>query len=147
MNLYTISLTILMFIAGIGIPMMAAMNAGLGTRLDSPIAAVVILLFVALIASSIILIFSDTPDLKTSLSAPKTYYAGGLLFLLYIFSITIAAPKIGLGNAVLFVLAGQIVSATIIDHYALFSATEIKITPSRVFGLALMIVGVLLARK
>ena len=42
---------ILMLIAGIGIPIMAALNAGLGEKLQSPALAATILFFVGMIAS------------------------------------------------------------------------------------------------
>ena len=40
----------------------------------------------------------------------------------YILSITTIAPKFGIGNAVFFVLIGQLASAAVIDHFAFFAA-------------------------
>ncbi|MEQ8956180.1 MAG: DMT family transporter, partial [Gammaproteobacteria bacterium] len=53
----------LMLMAGVGIPIMAALNAGLGTRLQSPAYAAVILLFVGLTAAlAYMLIFQGLPQ-------------------------------------------------------------------------------------
>ena len=54
---------------------------------------------------------------------------------------------IGLGNAIFFVLLGQIVAAAIIDHFGLLGAIQSAITPKRALGLVVMAVGLYLARK
>ena len=62
----------------------------------------------------------------------------------YILSITWVAPKFGVGNAVSFVLLGQIISMVVIDHFGLFGALQHSVSSQRFAGLALMIVGVFL---
>lgn len=143
-----IMLSALMLAAGIGIPIMAAWNAGLGARLANPMAAVVILCLVAL-ALSVILLFSlgmPRPQLETR-TIPLIYFGAGVLFVLYIASITYAAPRIGLANAVFFVLLGQLLSAALIDHFGLWEAVRSPITDKRIIGLILMGIGLFLARK
>ncbi|WP_262694391.1 DMT family transporter [Kordiimonas aquimaris] len=143
----TITFTVLMFVAGIGIPVMAAMNAGLGVRIASPVGAVFILSGIAVIVSGTAMLFVGVPEWAAVFSAPPKYYFGGLFFLFYILSVTVAAPRIGLGNAVFYVLLGQLVAAAVIDHYGILSAAVSEITPRRVLGLVVMAVGVFLARK
>ncbi len=144
----SLSLYVLMFVAGLGIPVMAAMNANLGVRLASPVMAVFILATLAAILSGATIIFgAQQPVISAFGTVPKPYYAGGLLFLFYILSITYAAPRIGLGNAVFFVLLGQLFAAAIIDQLALFGAVQVKLTSMRVLGILLMIFGVYLARR
>jgi hypothetical protein len=58
--------------------------------------------------------------LKTVNQAPKHLFFAGVLIAFYVLSITFIAPKFGIGNAVFFVLLGQLVSAAAIDHFALF---------------------------
>ncbi len=62
-------------------------------------------------------------------------------------SITWVAPHFGLGNAVFFVLLGQIGAAALIDHFGLFGTRQTPVTGLRAAGIALMAVGVLLARR
>jgi len=51
-----------MLFAGIGIPIMAALNAGLGTRLESPALAAAVLFLVAMVASlSYLLLVEGVP--------------------------------------------------------------------------------------
>jgi bacterial/archaeal transporter family-2 protein len=50
-------------------------------------------------------------------------------------------------NAIFLVLLGQVVSATAIDHFAVFGVARYPLTSSRAFGLTLMVIGIFLARK
>lgn len=138
---------VLMLIAGIGIPVMAALNAGLGVRLQSPSAAVFILCVVALVLAAIGLAITATPSQAAIKATPIQYYLAGTLFIFYIATITIAAPRIGVGNAVFFVLLGQLISAALLDHYGLWGMPVAQITPKRILGILLMTVGIYLARK
>jgi bacterial/archaeal transporter family-2 protein len=65
----------------------------------------------------------------------------------YALSITYFAPRIGVGNAVFFVLLGQLVAAAAIDHYGLLGAAQFPLTPRRALGVAVMAVGVWLAKR
>ena len=148
---FMIASTLLMFAAGFGIPMMANLNAGLNVRLSSPFAAVVVLTLVTFATSSIVLLMTHgvaaLPKANDFKTIPPIYFLGGVLFVFYITSITWAAPKIGLGNAIFVVLLGQLTSATVIDHFGLFGAIQSSITPKRILGLAVMVIGIILARK
>ena len=139
---------VLMLFAGIGIPIMATLNAGLGGKLQSPALAVSILLVVAFSVSIVCLLIFD--GLPTTLYKPETpmyFYLGGVLFVFYILSITWVAPRFGVGNAISCVLLGQILSIAFIDHFGLFHANQVSMNASRLFGLALMALGVILVVK
>jgi transporter family-2 protein len=133
-------------LAGIGIPIMASLNATLGTRLQSPALAAAILFAVGFSISVGVLLISSPPILPTPLP-PIRYFLGGLFVAFYVLSITAIAPKFGVGNAVFFVLLGQIVSATIIDHFGLFGAVKVTVSNVKLMGGVLMAVGVFMARK
>ena len=50
---------------------------------------------------------------------PWYFYFGGVFVMFYILSITWVAPRFGISNAVSFVLLGQLMAMSIIDHYGL----------------------------
>lgn len=135
-----------MLAAGIGIPILAALNAQLGTRIGSPITAAAVLFTIAVSGAWVIAALAGFPGLSEVAQAPKHLFLAGLLVLFYVLSITIIAPKFGVGNAVFFVLLGQIVSATIIDHFGLFGAAVTQINWTRTLGLSLMVAGIGLTR-
>lgn len=136
-----------MVAAGIGIPILAAMNAALGARIGSPIAAAAILFSVAWLAVVVLLSIDGTAALAKATTAPRHLFLAGLLVAFYVLSITFVAPKFGVGNAVFFVLLGQLVSAALIDHFGLFGALQSALSLRRVLGIFLMAAGVFLARK
>lgn len=143
----TTAYALTMLAAGIGIPILAALNAGLGARLGSPVAAAAILFCVALSVTLAILAIKGAPALASVISAPKHLFLAGLLVAFYILSITFIAPKFGVGNAVFFVLLGQLISAALIDHFGLFGARISPLSLSRAGGIALMAAGVFLTQK
>ena len=143
----TTAYALTMLAAGIGIPILAALNAGLGTRLGSPVAAAAILFSVALSVTLILLALKGMPALAALITAPKHLFLAGLLVAFYILSITFIAPKFGVGNAVFFVLLGQLISAALIDHFGLFGARVSPLSLSRAGGITLMAAGVFLTQK
>ncbi len=136
---------LLMCVAGIGIPIMAALNGNLGSKLNSPALATTILFMVGGVVSLAYLLLSGgIPKSPIKGPIPITSYLGGVFVIFYILSITWAAPKFGVGNAISMVLLGQMISMTVIDHYGLLGTLKHTISIQRVAGLALMIFGVYL---
>lgn len=136
----------LMLATGLGIPVMAALSAGVGTRYGSPAFAASILFSVAFLVSAAFLFLVEggvKAFPKTHL--PFYFYFAGTLVAFYVLSITWVAPRFGVGNAVACVLLGQIISMAAIDQFGLMGAPVQAITPQRTVGLLLMSVGVFLA--
>jgi len=138
----------LMFAAGVGIPLLAALNANLGQRIGSPVAAGVVLFAVAFTASlAMLLVTGGAGALARVSGQPPVLFLAGCLVAFYILSITFVAPRFGLANAILFVLLGQIVSAAIIDATGLMGLAAREVTPTRLLGLIVMVVGVVLSQR
>ena len=135
-----------MIASGVGIPLMAAMNAGLGARIGVP-ASVTALLLCGALASAVVIPFTGGVSMKALQAAPAWLYLGGLAVVFYIFSVTALGPKIGIGTAILCVLLGQIFSAALIDHFGWFGAPRSPIDLKKLIGLVLMVAGLWLARR
>lgn len=143
----TMQYALIMLVAGIGIPVLAALNAALGQRISSPFAAGVILFCIALGAAIVVMLLTNgVPNLIIATTAPKHLFLAGLLVAFYVLSITWVAPKFGVGNAVFFVLLGQLISAAAIDHFGLFGAQISPLSLTRSGGIALMAAGVWLTQ-
>lgn len=139
---------IIMLLTGIGIPILAALNGGLGGRLGSPMAASMILFGLAfLIATTGALATGSVGQIRFSSDIPFHFYFGGLFVAFYVIAVTFIAPKFGVGNAIFFVLVGQLISAAVIDHFALFGSMRFPVDAKRLAGIALMVAGVYLARR
>ncbi len=141
------AIALMMIVVGMGIPVTAALNAGLGTQIQSPVAASVILFAVGLVMTALVLAFVGLPSRGVFTGLSPWYYLAALGVVFYVLSVTWSAPKIGVGNAIFFVLLGQLVAAAIIDHFGLFGAVKSTLTMQRGIGLVVMAVGVYLAKK
>ncbi|MFL4471984.1 DMT family transporter [Tateyamaria armeniaca] len=138
---------LIMLLAGIGIPVLAALNAALGTRLGNPAAAAVVLFMIALLTATVVFALTGAHGMDRVAAAPKHLFLAGALIAFYVLSITFIAPHFGIGNAVFFVLIGQLISAAAIDHFGLFGAQAMALSPARMGGIALMAAGVWLTQQ
>lgn len=136
-----------MFLTGIGIPVMAALNAELGRGLGSPVAATVVLYVVGLLMSLAALVVVGLPRSPEIADIPLPSWFAAFFVVAYVLAVTYFAPRIGIGNAVFFVLIGQLIAAAAIDHFALLGALKTPLTIRRGIGLVVMAVGVYLAKK
>ena len=141
-------LAALMFVAGLGIPVLATLNAQLGVRIASPMGATFVLFVVGAAAcTAIMLTIAPSVDWKL-LPVDRPWLFGAAAFMIfYALTITYAAPRMGLGNAVFFVLLGQLMAAAAIDHFGLFGAIRLGMTGRRALGMAVMALGVYLAKR
>ena len=137
-----------MLLAGVGIPVLAALNSQLGARLGAPVAAGFVLFSVGFAAAALLLLLSGQAPALTALSAqPKHLFLAGLLMAFYAFSITWVAPRFGVGNAVFCVLLGQMIAATLIDQFGLFGAIVRTVTLTRALGIVAMVAGLALIQR
>ena len=138
---------LIMLAAGLGIPILASLNATLGQFIGSPIFAVVVLLGVAFSTICLISLTTNNFPIVKLFDAPKHLFIAGFFVVFYMLSVTAIAPHFGVGNAIFFVLLGQLISAAVIDHFALFGSTGSSLTLTRSIGLALMSLGVWLTQQ
>ncbi|MDC0738566.1 DMT family transporter [Cognatishimia sp. SS12] len=143
----TTTYALIMLAAGIGIPVLAALNAALGQYIASPLAAGVVVFVVGLVISgAVVLATGEASHLAKLPLAPKHLLLAGAFMAFYAITITFVAPKFGVGNAVFFVLLGQLISAAAIDHFGLFGAQLSPISLTRAAGIGVMAVGVWLTQ-
>ena len=140
-------LAAMMFAAGLCSPVFAALNAGLGQQLGGPVAATAVTFAIGFVIATAMLVFTGFPAASTFTFERPWLWIGAVVMLFYATSVAYSAPRIGLGNAIFFVLLGQIVAAAIIDHFGLLGSIQSAITPKRALGLAVMAFGLYLARK
>tara|TARA_B100000242_G_scaffold112068_1_gene78196 strand:- start:2148 stop:2588 length:441 start_codon:yes stop_codon:yes gene_type:complete len=143
---YSFSASI-MLAAGLGIPILASLNAALGQFIGSPVVAVIVLLGVAFLSICLISLTTNNFPMTKLIEAPKHLFVAGFFVVFYMLSVTAIAPHFGIGNAIFFVLLGQLISAAFIDHFALFGSSGSALTLTRATGLALMSLGVWLTQQ
>lgn len=138
----------LSFVAGVLIPIMASLSGALGRTIENPnVASLVVVTgaFAMVLAFTLANGGAHFSWSRLAQATPLQLVAGfGMAF--YLLSITYLAPRFGVGNAVMLVVAGQIISSAIIDHFGLFGAPHKPLDSMRAAGLAIMIAGVVIAQ-
>lgn len=134
---------------GACIPVQASMNAVLSKSWGNVYFPTLLLFSVALLCIGILVVAKGIkpPELSVAISAPPYGYFAGLILGSNILLITYLAPRMGMGNAIFFVVTGQIVAAVLIDHFALLGAIKAPLSWQRVCGIVLMVFGLGLARS
>lgn len=128
--------------AGALIPVMATLNGGLARATGQPLLAAGVLFAVGFTAIAIVMIAFARPDLSSLRSAPPASFAGGLIVAFYVVSVTMLAPRIGVGATIVFVLAAQLCTSAAIDHFGLFGALIRPVNPMRLAGLFVILGGI-----
>jgi transporter family-2 protein len=130
-------------LAGLVIPFQAAINARLGQSLGHPVFGAVTNFLVGLIAIGLIgLLFArHFAGWERAAATPVWAYLGGLLGVTFVFMSLLAVPKLGAANLLVASVAGQIVAALLIDRFGLVGLPVREITPQRLVGIALVVLG------
>lgn len=124
---------------------MAALNGGLGDKLQNPTLAASILFSVALAISLVYLVITEgVRSTSFAINAPWYLYSGGAFVAFYVLSVTWVAPRFGVANTVSYVLLGQLIAMSIIDHVGFLGVLQYRLDQKRLAGLFLMAVGVML---
>ena len=140
------SLTFLIaaLIAGAVVPFQAGANAALGRALGHPLWATAVSLLISLIC-----IFPVMLALKISMPTfgslsdqPKWIWIGGVAGVLYITAAILLAPKLGAAGFMTAVIAGQLIASVLIDYFGIMGFASKGITASRLIGVSLVGLGV-----
>ncbi len=135
-------------LAGAGIPIMGIINGRLGKSLGVTLHAPFVALTIALIVSLLL-----TVMITKSLPMPEKFsevklieYFGGFIVAFYVISATILAPRIGVVNFIACAVSAQIIVSVLIDHFGLFGAMIRPISLYRLFGIVLLLSGLILTQ-
>jgi transporter family-2 protein len=143
-------LWLLALISGALIPVQAAANAALSKAINGNVPFSALTLFaVAGITTALgtLLTGREVPNGAAFAAAPWWSYIGGLIVAFYVFTITFLAPRLGVGSAVSLIVTGQVMAAVAIDHFGLMRSLLVPLTPSRLLGATLMVLGAFLALR
>jgi bacterial/archaeal transporter family-2 protein len=146
----TLVLGLLALVAGALIPVQAAANATLSKSLQGSVGYAALTLFVvagAITLAAVLVTRTPLPAGDQFRAAPLWSYVGGVIVATYVLTITFLAPRLGIGAAIALIVTGQILAALLIDHFGLMRSLQFPLTPSRIMGGALMILGAFLALR
>lgn len=136
------------FLIGMVLPLQAGINAQLRTGLGHPMLAALASFAVGTVGLAIAALItrarlSDAPVA----SIPWWHWSGGLLGAVYIFAAVILAPRLGAATLIAAIVAGQMVASLVLDTQGWAGFSQQPLTPARLVGGVLVILGVLLINR
>jgi bacterial/archaeal transporter family-2 protein len=138
------------FLMGVVLTTQVATNTQLGKALDNSYIPAMVNMAIGLVAT-VILTWSMTtewPSREMVRAAPwYAWVAGGVLGVTYLTGNVLLAPKLGAGELVGLIIAGQLMFSVLLDHFGWLGFEQHAASVPRLIGCALMIAGVFLVSK
>jgi transporter family-2 protein len=141
------ALFLMAFCAGIAISVQAAVNTRMAAAIgaDSVMAALISFACGTVVLAVLALARGGLGQAVAGLSGqPLWKYSGGFLGAGFVFGTVFLAPRIGLLNLVVLVIAGQLLTSMAIDNFGLVQMAVRKVSAVRAAGALVMVAGVAL---
>ena len=135
--------------AGVAITIQAGVNSQLRSAIQHPLMAAFISFLVGTLALALLLLFSRNTIPSLSQYSDITWYkfTGGLLGAFVVTVTLIAVAQIGAGNMFVLVVAGQLITAVIMDHFGVLGLQSNPVSLQKFFGICLLVAGAWLVNK
>ena len=142
-------LLIIVMVAGAGIPVQVASNHELEKAVRSPVMSVAISFMIGCLAMLILLTtgLMQKPELSGAATAPWWAWIGGLLSASIVVVSIVALPQSGAGAVIAATVFGQLLAASVLDHFGGLGVPQLRVNAWRVCGVLLLLAGALLMQK
>lgn len=128
---------------GAVLPIQGALLSKLGPLLNHPIQATLVSYIGGAFVCVLILSFSRTayPSLGELSAIDWHLYTAGFLGAIFVSGMLYLMPVVGVANMLAAAIVGQLVASIMIDHFGLLGGLRIGVSPSRIFGMVLLFIG------
>jgi transporter family-2 protein len=135
--------------AGIAITIQSGINSELRTAIQHPLLAAFISFVVGTIALAILLLFSKEamPSLSDYSHIEWYKYTGGLLGAFVVTVTLLSVSQIGAGNMFVLIVAGQLATAVLMDHFGILGMRSNPVSVQKLLGICLLVAGAWLVNK
>lgn len=133
---------------GVAIALQVGVNARLGRGVGDPVLAAFISIGVSLLTLALVLLVRrpSIPTSETLAAMPQWVWIGGLFGAFYVTMTVLVAPRLGAATLVALVVAGQLATAVVLDHFGWLGFPERVFNTARAVGVLMLIGGTLLVR-
>jgi transporter family-2 protein len=131
--------------AGAAAAIQSAANAGLKSHIGLG-GALVVNTTVVLAGTIVLWLATGANTTFFPKTAPWTLYIGGLCGFATIAALALAFPQLGAAWAIAMMVLGQGVAALAIDHFGLMGMPRDPVTATRLLGVALVAIGIVVVR-
>jgi bacterial/archaeal transporter family-2 protein len=122
----------------------APINAGLGKATGSIAAALVSFSVGTVALAAVVVLSGKAGGVSSTFDVSWYYLLGGFLGAIYVFNALVAVSAIGAGGVAAATIFGQLTASVAIDRLGLFGLDQVALTPDRILGVALLLVGTVL---
>ena len=126
---------LLAILAGAALPVQFAVNSELRGAVGGPVTA------------AVVIARQETPTLGGATQAPWWAWTGGLLGAFLVAASIILTPRLGAATTVTLVIAGQILTSIVLDHFGLLNLPVHVVTLPRIGGAVLVMIGVVIVLR
>jgi transporter family-2 protein len=139
---------VLASVAGLAGAVQAAVMGELGDRVGIvPAVAVSVIVSLACGLAALLVWERSFAGLRAATHQPAWLWIGGVMSVFIVFAVTVGPPRIGVTATVATVIAGNLVSAALIDRFGWFGVERVSLAWPRLLGFALLAVGAALTLK
>jgi transporter family-2 protein len=133
-------------LAGIAVTLQIGVNSALRFSLGNPVFAAFSSFLIGTIGLFFYVVVARVswPTMGIITKVPAWAWLGGLLGAFYVVTAIVAAPKLGAASLVSTIVATQLCTSLVLDHFGLVGFAQHSINIWRVAGALLLIVGVTL---
>jgi bacterial/archaeal transporter family-2 protein len=142
-------LVVMALVSGAILPVQATINFRMSKQVGGPIVSAFVSFAVGTIGLLIYLVASKQFNFREIIAQPSPWWIwiGGLLGAVYVSSVVVLVPKLGVALAFSLIIAGQMIMAIIFDHFGWLGLAIKEISPGKIIGVLLLVAGVVLIRK
>ena len=134
---------IIAILTGIFLSMQNAFNANLN-KIMGPWETTLIVHLVGFVFSVFMVIIFGNRNFSGLNSVNKMYWFGGVMGAMVIFMVVQSIARVGTCATVSIMLVTQLFFSAVIDHFGLFSMTKIPMNTTKILGLVIMVIGLII---
>ncbi|MEF2276952.1 DMT family transporter [Deinococcus sp. YIM 134068] len=140
---------LLALLAGAVVPLQASANARLALAAGHPAwgALTNALLTATLLGTFVLLFRPGHPAGLLQNSPPWWAWLGGAFGAAYLLGLTALAPRLGTATLLSLIVLGQLLVAGVLEHFGWLGVRQHALSPGRLLGLTLVVLGVVLVRR
>ena len=131
------------------LPIQGAINAHLGRSLNHPLQATFVSFFGASVVLVLLLLALNPalPSIPQLKSTPFLYYTGGIYGVIFVTTILMLAPRIGIANTLVATIVGQLIVSVGLDHVGALGLARLPVSGYRLLGCMGLLISLYLIQK
>ena len=141
MNFSTLALLLVTVTVGSGIALQAVVNTALARTVGILEAAFVSVTVTWVIVAVVLIAGVRSGNMSQITSVPLYLFVGGFVGAAVLVTAVVAVPRLGAASLIAALVVGQLIGAMILDHFGLLGLQGTPITPIRLGGAMLLVIG------